>query len=79
MKAYIDRFEGDFAVFVDLKTRVAFDVPREKIKFDAREGDVVHYLLDAEDAACAITLLPEETEARRDKYSMIMARLRKKK
>ena len=50
MKYTIDRFEGNFAV-VELENEKFVDIPREAIRPEAKEGDIISVMVDKETTA----------------------------
>lgn len=46
----IDRFEGDLAV-VETQTGVLFNIPRQALPPQAREGDILEIAIDAQATA----------------------------
>lgn len=39
----LDRFEGNYAVCENMDTGEMLDIPRSKINFDAKEGDILRF------------------------------------
>ncbi len=73
----IDRFEENFAVFVDDEDR-CLNIPRSLFSCELHEGDIFEIEWDG-NALQAARFLEEETEAQRARVKMRMERLKKKK
>ncbi len=79
MKVTVNRFEEGFAVLLKDEGVGAYDVPREQLKADVHEGDILDVEFDEAGKLASVVFLEEETRARRERAKALMEKLRKKK
>ena len=77
-KYTLDRFEGDYAVFLKRPDETEqLLIPRNAIQVTVKEGDIVQ--IDDDGESYKIEVLEAETKAAQDRINDLLARLRKNK
>ena len=77
-KYTLDRYEGDYAIFLMAENEtITKIIHRSELNIELAEGDIV--LIDDEQTPIHITLLQEETAAKREKISNMIEKLRNRK
>ena len=77
-KYTLDRFEGDYAVFLKRPDETEqLLIPRNAIQVTVKEGDIVQ--IDDNGDSYEIEVLEAETKAAQDRINDLLARLRQNK
>lgn len=77
-KYTLDRFEGDYAVFLKRPDETEqLLIPRNAIQVTVKEGDIVQ--IDDNGDSYKIEVLEAETKAAQDRINDLLARLRQNK